>query len=367
MNKASAKTNRSLITSPCGDALEVSLVSPPLLTAARLMSPSHPESKHVTQFTSEQYAPPGLVTPPKIGSASANSRNQIEKHRLIIVGLSSIQSEVIAHLCRQADTAYMLRQLDKVDAIGRQLKEAHAAIGSYYIGLAAQRFGLGDLDHAQRQLEYAAEYAPQKYMARAFLILGSVCEYRKDYKAESEFYRLALNTNHSDIFTAVETRRAIAIRYFAEGELEKAIELLESLLPLASQSPFLKATLLNHLAVYYHAAGRLQDAARLSLIACASAFAGAHPELQETKVEIAAAIVEQEQRPLIIAAPQVQVEQKEDKKEAREHFVPLILALSTVDSDPPRVLLTVAKTSSLIQSRVYSCAPIHGPPSPFRK
>src|ERR1051325_2087101 len=137
MNKARANTNRPLIISPCGDALDVSLISPPLLTAAR---PEPPSAKQVTLSTGSQYAPLGLVCPPKIGSASASSRRQIEKHRLIIVGLSSIQSEVIAHLCRQADIAHQLRQLDKVDAIGRQLEQMDAAIGSDYTRPAAHRF-----------------------------------------------------------------------------------------------------------------------------------------------------------------------------------------------------------------------------------
>jgi tetratricopeptide (TPR) repeat protein len=369
MNKASAKTNRPLITSPCGDALEVSLISPPLLTAARLVPPSQLESKHVTQSTSEQYAPLGLTTPPIVGSASANSKTQIEKHRLIIVGLSSIQNELIAHLSRQAEIAYMLRQPEKVDAVCTQLEQVHAPVASYFRGLAGQRSGKGDLSHAQKLLERAASHAPRNYRARALLALGSIAEYRQDYKAEAELYRLALEVNHNDVFTVVEARRAIALRACSEGDHRAAVQILENLLPLASKHSYLNAQLLNHLAVEYHHAGRLQDAVRLAQIVCALPLATVYHEFEETRKEIQEDITEQEQRPLIIAAPQVQAEQKREKKQARssDNDYQIATPLLMVNIEPPAIWKSCPNTQSLIQARVHLCTPIHGPPSPFRK
>jgi tetratricopeptide (TPR) repeat protein len=289
MNRAKAKTNR-----PAPASAGVSLISPPGAAAAPLIPPS--PSKHVTLSTSSQYAPPGFTCPPKAGSARARSSTNTDKHRLIICGLSSIQSEVIAHLSRQADSAYYLRQIDKVDAIGRQLEEIHAPIASYYRGLAAQRYGAGNLDQARRLLEQAVNYAPRNYQARALFILGSIAEYRRDYKAESEFYRLALSLNQSDLFTAVETRRALAIRASSGGDHRSAIHILENLLHLASKHPYLHAQVLNSLAVEYHQAGRLQEALRLAQIVCASPLATIYHEFGETRKEIQEDLRERELR-----------------------------------------------------------------------
>jgi hypothetical protein len=117
---------------------EVRLLSGAGEPTALVFAPIQDESKHVTQSTSEQYTPPGLTCPPKTGRASANSRTHTQTNRLII-GLTSVQSELIARLSRQAEIAYTLRQLDKVEAISQQLKQIHAPIASFWQGLAAQR------------------------------------------------------------------------------------------------------------------------------------------------------------------------------------------------------------------------------------
>src|ERR1044072_4069868 len=237
-------------------------------TALVFQPPPHDESKHVTQSTSEQYAPLGLTIPPKAGSARANRRIDTATNRLIIV--VSIQNELIARLSRQAEIAYTLRQLDKVEAVGRQLEQIHMPVASYWQGLAAQQQGEGSLDHARKLLEHAVSYAPRNYQARALLALGSVAEYRGDYKAESEFYRAALALNHNDLFTTVEARPALAILARHEGNHQKAIQILEPVRALASHHPYLKAQLLNHLAVEYHDTGRLHEAFSFARIACAS-------------------------------------------------------------------------------------------------
>src|SRR5215216_2118943 len=221
MNRVRAKTNRPLITSPPG------------ATVAPYSPPSQLASKHVTQSTASQYAPDGLTMPEKTGIASTINRTNTHKHRLIICGLSSIQSEVIARLSRQAELAYRLRKPQKVDAVCTQLEQAHAPIASYFRGLAAQRDGNGDLRQAEKLLEYAADRAPRGYQARALVALGSIAEYRADYRAELEFYRAALKLNQTDVFTAVEARRAIAISARRAGDHARAIQILESILPLA--------------------------------------------------------------------------------------------------------------------------------------
>src|ERR1044072_249864 len=125
---------------------EVRLVSP-LGGATELVS-GHDASKHVTQSTSEQAAPPGLTIPPKAGRIRVSSRTHIQTNRLII-GLTSVQNEVITSLSRQAEIAYTLRQLDRIEAVSKQLEQIHAPIAYFWQGLAAQRHGKGNLDHAR--------------------------------------------------------------------------------------------------------------------------------------------------------------------------------------------------------------------------
>jgi tetratricopeptide (TPR) repeat protein len=233
---------------------------------------------------------------------------------------------------------------------------------------SAQRNGTGNLDHARKLLEKAVNYAPRNYQARALLALGSIAEYQGDYKAESEFYRLALSTNHSDVFTAVETRRAIAIQAFITGNPTEAIQILEGVLPLASNHPYLRGQLLNHLAVYYHQVGRLHEAVRLSEFACASPLAIVYHEWGETRQEIRQDISERESAPRIFAVSQVQQE-TEEKKESGSHSAKLRAPLNPVvrcnllSSSTRTGLATVG----LIISRLQSCHQLRGPPSPFRK
>jgi hypothetical protein len=152
-------------TSPPGAALEVCLSGPPLTGIADGAPQGSPQTGQVFPMQSpSQYGPPPTRTcPPNAGSPSAINRTQIEKHRLIILGLSSIQSEVIAHLCRRAEIAYTLRQLDKLEAVCRQLEQLHAPIASYYRGYLEQYSKQRDLSAARSHLEYALSEAPPCY------------------------------------------------------------------------------------------------------------------------------------------------------------------------------------------------------------
>jgi tetratricopeptide (TPR) repeat protein len=294
---------------------------------------------------------------------SASSRTNTPNNRLIILA-TSVQKEVIAHLSRQADDAYTLRQLDRVDAIGRQLEETHAPIASYYRGLAAQRHGSGNLSKAQRLLEDAASFAPRRFQARALFILGSIAEYRRDYRAELDYYRHALELNHNDAFTAIEARRAVAISESREGNHARAIEILESLLPLAAHRPHLQLQVLNSLAVEFHRAGRLKDALRLAQIVCASPLATVYHEWRETREEVNRSIAEQESRAIIVAAPNIKANLPEGKREGKPRQAPkrILWRGRTWVARSGLAFGKFASTAPLIQSRVYASAPIHAPP-----
>jgi tetratricopeptide (TPR) repeat protein len=346
MNRAKPN-NRPSITSPLGDALGVCpQASPQVLHLPLTQSP-------------EQYIPlPTLTCPPKAGSASASSRTQIEKHRLIIVGLSSIQSEVITHLCRQAEIAYTLRQPDKLEAVCRQLEQVHAPIASYYRGYLEQRH---DLSAAERHLEYALNYAPRYYQARAALVLGNVANHQQDYNSELKFYRYVLDAHAFDPFAVAEAHRALAIQASIEGEHDRSIDLLQKVIPIAISNPYLQAQVFNSLAVELRAVGRLHEAVRLASIACESPLASVYHEWRETREEISEDLREQEARPIIVAAPHIQErEEKQPEDLILNHFHTKLrvdhfdLPIAPIITDPPTV--------HLIQSRLMRSINPHAPP-----
>ncbi|MGA9773240.1 MAG: hypothetical protein WBV94_29685 [Blastocatellia bacterium] len=304
-----------------------------------------------------QNAPLTLTCPPNAGSARANNSTNIHKNRLIIV--ASIQSEVIARLSRQAEIAYTLRQLDKVEAVGKQLEQIHRPIASYWQGLAAQQQGAGNLDQAQKLLEQAINHAPGNYQARALLALGSIAEYEGNYKAESEFYRHALRLNSADLFATVEGHRAIAILKAIDGNHKQAVEILESVLRLAhryrARSPYLYLQTINSLAIELSCVGRRQEAVQLARIACASPFAAIYHEFSETRAEIEQEIAETQAQMIVVVAPARQEEQQK-----------VIIRFQYVESSARRQSLkpTIRRAPAVrsMIERVATVAPIHAPP-----
>jgi tetratricopeptide (TPR) repeat protein len=265
---------------------------------------------------------------------------------------------VIAHLCRQAEIAYTLRKLSELSSVCKQLEQRHAPIAAYYQGYLEQFRERRDLSAARSHLEYALDYAPRYYQTRAALVLGSVANHQEDYKTEAECYRLALRVNTDDRFAAIEAHRAIAIRASVEGDHEKAIDLLNKVMPLSVGSGYLQAQLFNALAVELRAVGRLQEAVRLSEFACASPLASVYAEFQETRQEIQEDIAEREARPVIVIVPESEEEQTTKTCVILHGF---LFCLDDKRNSPPIVLAIAAKTS--IQSRLrYSFTP-HAPPS----
>ncbi|MGA9770307.1 MAG: hypothetical protein WBV94_14810 [Blastocatellia bacterium] len=337
---------------------EVCLVSP-LVGLTELMS-GHEASKHVTQSTSEQAAPPGLTCPPRAGRARASSRTHTQTNRLII-GLTSLQSEVIASLSQQAEIAYILQQLDRVEALSKQLEQIHAPIAFFWQGLAAQRQGKGNLDHAEKLLVEAVSHAPLSYQARALFVLGSVAEYRGDYKAEAAFYSHALKLNTSDLFTTIETNRAIAISRAVEGDHKQAVEILERVLRLAhyyrARSPYLYLQTINSLAIELSYAGRKQEAIELARIACLSPLASIYHEFRETRAEIEQEIAETQSQANIVVVPARPAKQPQQKVSISFQIVGLYVRRRVIKPTIGRAPIICS-----IIERVATVAPIHAPP-----
>jgi hypothetical protein len=126
----------------------------------------------------------------------------------------------------------------------------------------------------------------------------------------------------------------------------------------------LQAQVLNSLAVEYHHAGRLQEAARLAEIVCASPLANIYHEFGETRKGIQEDLQELEQRALIITAPKAEPTREEKKQQSGPgRVVRIIYARPGRESIKPACAPVVRfdYASSFIQSRAYSCAPIRAP------
>ena len=339
----------------------------PSLDRTSILCPSaqaapHPEQRPLTQLPS-QYPPLGFTWSAKAGSESANSKANKQTKRLIILSsIKDFQSELIASLSRQAEIAYALRQRNRVEAVSKQLEQIHMPVAAYWRGLIAQQQGAGNLDHARKLLEQVVNHAPRNYQARALLALGSVAEYKGDYKAESEFYRAALELNRNDLFTAVEARRAQAIAAVREGDQEQAISLLEQTLSLAhyyrAHSPFLYLQSLNSLAVEYREAGRLHEALALARIVCASPLASIYPEFAITRDKTERKIQERQCSTVIVVVPARPTEQRPQQKVSISfQIVGLHVRRKVIKPTIGR-----APVVRLIIERVATVAPIHGPP-----
>jgi tetratricopeptide (TPR) repeat protein len=373
MSKRKAK-NRPLNSSPLGDALGICSV-PPAGPAIAPFDPPSP-SKQVMLSTGSQYAPLGRVCPAiAVNDRHKQSITLAQKNVILFIG-STLHNDVSAkRLIRAAQVAYDTRQLDTLTLISQALTN-HAnykPIAAYYLGLAQQNLGKGNLERAEKLFEYAADYAPARYKAKALLALGAVSGYQGKIATELDFYSQTLKIAEADYWTRIETNRAVAFNYNLAGDYHAAIALLEQIAPMvraiARINPRLYFDYINNYAVNLHAVGRLHEAARLSALACASPLAVVYHEWTETRDDVAADLAEQEQRQLIVAAPQVQAEEGREEKQARVTYAKHKLAASliTVISEPYHLLSRTVDTIITIQSRVYRRAPIHAPPSAFRK
>src|ERR1044072_9639876 len=125
MKKARANSKK-----PGSESALPSNVCPPPLADVDISCQSehsapHSEQRPPAQLPS-QHPPPRRIWPPKAGRERANSKTNTHTNRLII--LSSIQNELITRLERQAEIAYTLRRLEKVEAVSSKIEEIHAPI-----------------------------------------------------------------------------------------------------------------------------------------------------------------------------------------------------------------------------------------------
>lgn len=302
METKKAKASRATKATPPEGSAVSSRARAPSLLRAEAVSIIIPESQVISQalhcppiHSPAHLPPPGLTCP----AGTAADRQKIIKTAAKI-GFSffirdsfSFQSEITARrIIAQAEVAHSLRRTSELELLSQQLKSINRfeSIGAYYNGLAA--ITRGDLWRARQLFEQAAEDAPARYKARAILSLGCIESYRGNIDDERRHYARALSIEQADHWTRIETARAVALLTSFEGDHLRAVELLESLYPIARHfarvSPRLHLDLLNSLAVEYAAIGQIEAAREAFKPVLQSALINSIAEYRETAQDLAA-------------------------------------------------------------------------------
>jgi len=223
--------------------------------------------------------------------------------QILIRGLNTRQAlaEFAFKLVSVADDAYLIRQFDVVNYVGRlllnlPLSRRFESIGDYYQALSLNCGTRGDTVAAGCIFDKIADSGPLKYRARAMLALGANSFTAGDRQTAMSFYLevMRIVTHHRvlDPMTLYTASRMTAVIKSVEDDHRGAVADLEAMVPLArmasSVQPYAYYDYLNTLAVELGELGRLDQARRASEIAIASPFARAYPEWRETFEDIEA-------------------------------------------------------------------------------
>jgi hypothetical protein len=265
-------------------------------------------------------------------------------------------------LTRLAEIAYGQRNIPALERLSAELcslpSESARDAGMYYAAIIAKRNG--QLDFARSMLESLVD--SPTFGARATQTLACVFECLGEHSRAAQLHAVAARS--SDLFAKFGALiQSSAIRSQA-GQHDAALNELQSLWPfvrrLATDHPHLFYTYHNELAYELAQVGRLQEAVRHSEIACASPVANAYTEWQETREGIAAAFVEQEQKPLVFVVPDLQREGKPQHPQvlcACRSFISI--RRSPISAAP--VMKRSPRAPTIIE-RISLCVLIHAPP-----
>jgi hypothetical protein len=214
----------------------------------------------------------------------------------LLIGLISfIEIEyAVQSIVRAVEQAYARRDWDEVmrlaaSLIDPQLSPACAGVGSMYAGLAVLKAGSGDIGIASQHFELATNLAPRPTQERVILSRSLIDFYTQKYDGRARACEQV--SGSTDPFTAIEARRGLAVIHGIEGDHQRAIVELESLLPLVAKhkGSRIYSDLLNSYAVELAAVGRVDEARKASSLALTSPYASAYTEWQETLLDIESA------------------------------------------------------------------------------
>ena len=218
-----------------------------------------------------------ILSPSEVKSA--------EFYQALLHGISSYQ-QLGERLIRLAEQAHAFRQFNRVRECGQVLSnipiKGYQAVGHYYIALAANSRGNGDLDKDRKMFEVVIDDAPDPYKAKTLLSLGAVALRARDYQSHLR-YLVETAKASKDVSTTVRAQLGVVIYKSVEGFHQRALADLENLYRLARHAqPIVFFDYLNSLAVELGEVGRKDEARNVSRIVLASPFAFAYPEWLET-------------------------------------------------------------------------------------
>jgi tetratricopeptide (TPR) repeat protein len=243
------------------------------------MQPTQPHWHHCPVFVWPAYA-------------EATERNRmntatIKRFFTILSSVERIGRERLYQLLLKAESRYYLKDYKGQFETGLELErfaEPINIIGGYY---QASHLNLtGQRESACEKLIMALE-SKMGYADKARLRLSSIKVIEGDL---DEALRLRLTASRSEAWPLViESKVGVASLLGATGDHLRAIELLESALPLIEKlgAHPLYFDLLNSLAVEYGEVGRIEEAARIIAPVVESPYAAFYPNWAETEREIA--------------------------------------------------------------------------------
>src|SRR3989442_2418232 len=147
--------------------------------------------------------------------------------------------DCLMKLASAADQAYTFRDLDTVASVGRVLIDIPRTrhLGSYYLALALNQGGRGDVTRAGSLFEQVASRGSLQYRARAMLALRSNCLASSDLRGAISFYRnvtrIATSDAAFDPFTAYFASQMSAVVKSIDVDNPGALVDLEKMAPLA--------------------------------------------------------------------------------------------------------------------------------------
>jgi hypothetical protein len=218
--------------------------------------------------------------------------NSAELYQVLLRGIDNYQ-QVSNRFIQLAEQAHAFRQFNRVREYGQVLSnvpiKSYQAAGHYYIALANNSRGSGNLDKDRKQFELVIDSAPDLYKAKALLSLGAVSLRAGDYPSQVS-YSVESAKASKDVSTTVRAHLGIAIYKSMEGFHQQALKDMENLYTLARYSqPVVFFDYLNSLAVELGEVGRMQEARHVARTVLASPFAFAYPEWRATAEELKAA------------------------------------------------------------------------------
>ncbi|MGA9773663.1 MAG: hypothetical protein WBV94_31825 [Blastocatellia bacterium] len=315
-------------------------------------------SRHVTQSTSGQYAPPPVTLPAEAGSESVTISTSKTSNLLII---DSPKVDSIAtiecgnppalyqttHLSRLAEIAYSRRDIEALEIIAGQLlnfsDRRSQGAGLYYRAIVAKR--RGDDPRAIALLETVNS-------ARAIQALGAIeFDAGRFEHALPLFIRAAQAAKGIDVATSLNALYQVSAIKSIAGNHGQALDDLLSLWPIVrsviKSHPHLYFNWHNDVAFELLQVGRIQEARESLSVALTSPISASYPEYSETRAEIERC----ERRKIIVTVRKL----KKVILTFRFCFIAKRRIITT-----GRLRLPVIKRT--ITQRVTLCARTHAPP-----